>query len=64
MQTNNINQPMNKEKLEQLNALTKIMIVSFLWHGSGLMKSSQATETEKNPTKPSQTEEINHPEQK
>ncbi|NEN88555.1 MAG: hypothetical protein F6K48_06285 [Okeania sp. SIO3H1] len=55
---------MNKEKLEQLNALTKIMIVSFLWHGSGLMKSSQPTETEQNPTKQSQTDEKNYPNQK
>ncbi|NEP89618.1 MAG: hypothetical protein F6K18_23825 [Okeania sp. SIO2C2] len=64
MQANYINQPMNKEKLEQLNALTKIMIVSFLWHSSGLMKSSQPTKTEQNTTKPSQTDKINHPEQK
>ncbi|NEO55155.1 MAG: hypothetical protein F6K54_19995 [Okeania sp. SIO3B5] len=64
MQTNNINQPMNKEKLEQLNALTKIMIVSFLWHGSGLMKSSQTTETEQNLTKASQKNQKNYPEQK
>ncbi|MDY7008355.1 MAG: hypothetical protein SWX82_31635 [Cyanobacteriota bacterium] len=64
MQANYINQPMNKEKLEQLNALTKIMIVSFLWHGSDLMKSSQPTKTEQNPTKLSQTDEINYPEQK
>ena len=59
MQANNFNQPMNKEKLEQLNALTKIMILSFLWHGSGLMKSSQPTETEKNPTKESEKNQKN-----
>jgi len=53
MQANYINQPMNKEKLEQLEALTKIMIVSFAWHTSGLMELP--TKTKQNTTKESQT---------
>ena len=43
MQAHYVNQPMSREKLEQLNALTKIMIVSFLWESSGLMEVPNKT---------------------
>ncbi len=63
MQANYINQPMSKEKLEQLEALTKVMIVSFLWQSSGLMelptKNKQKT-TKQSPTNP----QTNYPQQK
>ncbi len=49
MQANYINQPMSKEKLEQLEALTKIMIVSFLWQTSGLIEPP--TKTKQDTTK-------------
>ncbi|NEQ35164.1 MAG: hypothetical protein F6K40_02090 [Okeania sp. SIO3I5] len=63
MQANYINQPMNKEKLEQLEALTKIMIVSFLWQTSGLMEPS--TKTKQDTIKQSQTDtKTNYPQQK
>ncbi|MGD1698644.1 hypothetical protein [Dapis sp. BLCC M229] len=63
MQANYINQPMSKEKLEQLEAFAKIMIVSFAWHTSGLMEPS--TKTKQNTTKQSQTDtETNYPQQK
>ncbi len=63
MQANYINQPMNKEKLEQLEALTKIMIVSFAWHTSGLMEPS--TKTKQDTIKQSQTNtETNYPQSK
>ncbi len=65
MQANYMDQLMNKEKSEQLEALTKMMIVSFLWHTSGLMEPSKPTKTKQENTKPSQTNtEINHPEKK
>ncbi|MGB3508099.1 MAG: hypothetical protein WBA93_02400 [Microcoleaceae cyanobacterium] len=48
MQANQISQQMNQEKLEQLKALTKVMIVSILWQGSGLMEST--TETKQDTT--------------
>ncbi|MEB3339746.1 hypothetical protein [Okeania sp.] len=54
MQANSVNQPMSQEKLEQLKALTKIMIVSFLWESSGLMEVP--TKTKQDTTKQSQTD--------
>ncbi|MEM1169163.1 MAG: hypothetical protein AAGJ08_08870 [Cyanobacteria bacterium P01_H01_bin.35] len=63
MQANYINQPMSKEKLEQLEALTKVMIVSFLWQSSGLMETP--TKTKQNTIKQSQTNlETKYPEKK
>lgn len=54
MQANYTNQPMSQEKLDQLKALTKIMIVSFLWESSGLME--QPTNTKQDTKKQSQTD--------
>ena len=54
MSANQIIQQINQEKLEQLKALTKVMLVSLLWEGSGLMEST--TETKQNTKKPSQTD--------
>ncbi|MGD1715113.1 hypothetical protein [Dapis sp. BLCC M172] len=63
MQANYINQPMSKEKLEQLEAFAKIMIVSFAWQTSGLMEAT--TKTKQNTTKPSPTNpETKYPEKK
>ncbi|MGK7920866.1 MAG: hypothetical protein AB4080_12760 [Trichodesmium sp.] len=50
-----MNQPMNKEKLEQLEALTKVMFVSFLWKSSGLLDDSKPQQTKQNTTNKSAT---------
>ncbi len=63
MQANYINQPMSQEKLEQLEALTKVMMLSFLWQSSGLMETS--TKTKQNTKKQSPTNpETNYPQEK
>lgn len=43
MEANYINQSMDKDKLEQLKALTRLMMVSILWHGAGLMEPKEET---------------------
>ncbi|MGD1803854.1 hypothetical protein ACP6PL_00200 [Dapis sp. BLCC M126] len=53
MQANYINQPMSNEKLEQLEAFAKMMIVSFVWQTSGLME--QPSKIKQDTTKQSQT---------
>jgi len=55
MYANYTNQPMNQEKLEQLEALTKVMFVSFLWNSSGLMESSKPQKTKQNTSNKSAT---------
>ncbi|MDJ0552905.1 MAG: hypothetical protein QNJ68_00360 [Microcoleaceae cyanobacterium MO_207.B10] len=46
MKSNQISEKINQEKLEQLNALTKVMLVSLLWQGSGLMETKKSTQTD------------------
>lgn len=64
MQSNYISQPMNQEKLEQLKALTQLMLVSILWKGSGLIESTNEIkqDTKNQPQTDSKTD--NYPDQK
>jgi hypothetical protein len=33
---------MQEDRLEKLKALTKVMLVSMLWHGAGLLETDKA----------------------
>ncbi len=39
---------MQEERLEELKALTKVMLVSMLWHGAGLLESDKARNKQEN----------------
>ncbi len=39
---------MQEDRLEKLKALTKVMLVSMLWHGTGLLESDKARNNQEN----------------